>query len=72
MAGNAARVAGGRALAVGTTAVRALEAIVGRAALRRAYTGALRRLYLWREFGGLPLILPEENAHGVRRDSNGW
>ncbi|MDJ0461881.1 S-adenosylmethionine:tRNA ribosyltransferase-isomerase [Streptomyces sp. H27-C3] len=117
---NAARVAGGRILAVGTTAVRALEsaagpdgvvraasgwtdlvvtpdrgvrvvdglltglhepeashllmleAIAGRAALRRGYTEALRRLYLWHEFGDIHLILPEENAHGVRRYSNGW
>ncbi|MEN8656280.1 S-adenosylmethionine:tRNA ribosyltransferase-isomerase [Streptomyces sp. 21So2-11] len=117
---NAARVAGGRILAVGTTAVRALEsaagpdavvraasgwtdlvvtpergvrvvdglltglhepeashllmleAIAGRAALRRGYAEALHHLYLWHEFGDIHLILPEENAHSARRFSNGW
>ncbi|HET6857425.1 MAG TPA: S-adenosylmethionine:tRNA ribosyltransferase-isomerase [Streptomyces sp.] len=117
---NAARAAGGRILAVGTTAVRALEsaagpdgavraaagwtdlvvtpergvravdglltglhepeashllmleAVAGRPVLHRGYTEALRRLYLWHEFGDSHLILPEENAHGVRRYSNGW
>lgn len=105
---NAARAGGGRIIAVGTTAVRALEsaadgdgvvrpaagwtelvvtpergvrivdglltglhepqashllmleAIAGRAALGRAYTAALGRLYLWHEFGDVHLLLPDE------------
>ncbi|WP_329069665.1 S-adenosylmethionine:tRNA ribosyltransferase-isomerase [Streptomyces sp. NBC_01429] len=108
---NAARAGGGRVIAVGTTAVRALEsaavaggdvraaggwtdlvvtpgrgvravdglltglheprashllmleAIAGRAALARGYGEALRRLYLWHEFGDVHLLLPQENAH---------
>ncbi|MER5886301.1 S-adenosylmethionine:tRNA ribosyltransferase-isomerase [Streptomyces sp. NPDC001941] len=108
---NAARAGGGRVVAVGTTAVRALEsaagpggmvgaasgwtdlvvtpgrgvgavdglltglheprashllmleALAGRAALVAAYEEALRRLYLWHEFGDVHLILPEEAAH---------
>lgn len=107
---NAARAGGGRVIAVGTTAVRALEssvhggvvraargwtdlvvtpergvrvveglltglhepeashllmleAVAGRAALRRAYAEALRGRYLWHEFGDVHLILPEETAH---------
>ncbi|MGW7197689.1 S-adenosylmethionine:tRNA ribosyltransferase-isomerase [Streptomyces chryseus] len=107
---NAARAAGGRVVAVGTTAVRALEsaagpdgvvrpaagwtglvvtpergvrvvdglltglheprashllmleAIAGRAALRRAYAEALRHGYLWHEFGDVHLVLPEESV----------
>ncbi|MFD3946095.1 S-adenosylmethionine:tRNA ribosyltransferase-isomerase [Streptomyces sp. NPDC058579] len=108
---NAARAGGGRAIAVGTTAVRALEsaaddrgvvraaagwtdlvvtpargvrvvdglltglheprashllmleAIAGRPALDRAYTEAVRALYLWHEFGDVHLLLPEEGPH---------
>ncbi|MFG3493380.1 S-adenosylmethionine:tRNA ribosyltransferase-isomerase [Streptomyces sp. NPDC047928] len=108
---NAARAGGGRIVAVGTTAVRALEsatdtggvvraasgwtdlvvtpargvravdglltglhepeashllmleAVAGRAALSRAYTEAVRRRYLWHEFGDVHLLLPEEPAH---------
>ncbi|MFC8920763.1 S-adenosylmethionine:tRNA ribosyltransferase-isomerase [Streptomyces sp. NPDC047821] len=108
---GAARAAGGRIVAVGTTAVRALEsaagedgvvrpasgwtdlvvtprrgvravdglltglhepeashllmleAVAGREALGRAYAEALRRLYLWHEFGDVHLILPEEGPH---------
>ncbi|WP_455360948.1 S-adenosylmethionine:tRNA ribosyltransferase-isomerase [Streptomyces sp. SYSU K21746] len=104
---NAARAGGGRVVAVGTTAVRALEsatgsdgvvraaggwtdlvitpgrgvravdglltglhepeashllmleAIAGRAAVCRSYAEAVRRLYLWHEFGDVHLILPE-------------
>ncbi|TQK43652.1 S-adenosylmethionine:tRNA ribosyltransferase-isomerase [Streptomyces sp. SLBN-118] len=104
---NAARAGGGRIVAVGTTAVRALEsavdadgvvraaggwtdlvitpgrgvravdglltglhepqashllmleAIAGREALGRSYTEALRRSYLWHEFGDIHLILPK-------------
>ncbi|ORT57483.1 S-adenosylmethionine:tRNA ribosyltransferase-isomerase [Streptomyces sp. CB03238] len=40
-----------------------LEAIAGREALGRAYTEALRRLYLWHEFGDVHLILPDEGPH---------
>jgi S-adenosylmethionine:tRNA ribosyltransferase-isomerase len=35
-----------------------LEAIAGRAHLRRSYAAALREGYLWHEFGDLHLILP--------------
>ncbi|MFI9582891.1 S-adenosylmethionine:tRNA ribosyltransferase-isomerase [Streptomyces sp. NPDC052236] len=110
---NAARAGGGRIVAVGTTAVRALEsatgpdrvvraasgwtglvitpgrgvravdglltglhepeashllmleAIAGREALCRSYTEALRRLYLWHEFGDTHLILPDESPHSL-------
>jgi S-adenosylmethionine:tRNA ribosyltransferase-isomerase len=110
---NAARAGGGRIVAVGTTAVRALEsaagadgvvraasgwtdlvitpgrgvravdglltglhepeashllmleAIAGREALCRGYTEALRRLYLWHEFGDVHLILPDEHPHSL-------
>ncbi|RFU83087.1 S-adenosylmethionine:tRNA ribosyltransferase-isomerase [Streptomyces triticagri] len=103
---NAARAAGGRIIAVGTTAVRALEsatgadgvvrpaagftdlvvtpergvravdglltglhepeashlrmleAIAGRTAGERGYDEAVRRLYLWHEFGDVHLLLP--------------
>ncbi|GAA3369674.1 S-adenosylmethionine:tRNA ribosyltransferase-isomerase [Streptomyces sannanensis] len=40
-----------------------LEAITGREALDRAYTEALRRLYLWHEFGDIHLILRDESVH---------
>ncbi|MFJ4967207.1 S-adenosylmethionine:tRNA ribosyltransferase-isomerase [Streptomyces sp. NPDC088755] len=108
---NAARAAGGRAVALGTTAVRALEsavdadgvvrpvagwtdlvvtprrggrvvdglltglhepqashllmleAVAGRAALRRGYEAALERRYLWHEFGDVHLILPDEERN---------
>ncbi|WP_329869674.1 S-adenosylmethionine:tRNA ribosyltransferase-isomerase [Streptomyces sp. SP18CS02] len=108
---NAARAGGGRIVAVGTTAVRALEsaagpdgvveaaagwtdlvvtprrgvravdglltglhepeashllmleAIAGREALGRAYAEAVRRRYLWHEFGDTHLILPAEGPH---------
>ncbi|MGW4033563.1 S-adenosylmethionine:tRNA ribosyltransferase-isomerase [Streptomyces sp. NPDC004838] len=42
-----------------------LEAIAGRAALARSYEEALRRLYLWHEFGDVHLVLPDENAHAL-------
>lgn len=115
---NAARAGGGRVLAVGTTAVRAvesaagpdgvvrgaagrtelvvtpergvrvvdglltglhepqashllmLEAIAGRAAVERGYAEAVRRLYLWHEFGDVHLLLPEEFAHPENCDGN--
>ncbi|MFE6165569.1 S-adenosylmethionine:tRNA ribosyltransferase-isomerase [Streptomyces sp. NPDC056486] len=104
---NAARAGGGRVIAVGTTAVRAvesatgpdgvvraaagrtelvvtpergvravdglltglhepqashllmLEAVAGRAAVDRGYAQAVRRLYLWHEFGDVHLLLPK-------------
>ncbi|QGV81325.1 S-adenosylmethionine:tRNA ribosyltransferase-isomerase [Streptomyces ficellus] len=40
-----------------------LEAVAGREALGRAYAEALRRLYLWHEFGDVHLLLPDEGAH---------
>ncbi|MET9518761.1 S-adenosylmethionine:tRNA ribosyltransferase-isomerase [Streptomyces sp. NPDC002994] len=109
---NAARAGGGRIVAVGTTAVRALEsaagpdgvvreaagwtglvvtpergvrvvdglltglhepqashllmleAVAGRAALRRGYAEALRHRYLWHEFGDVHLLLPEQTGKG--------
>ncbi|MEV0524354.1 S-adenosylmethionine:tRNA ribosyltransferase-isomerase [Streptomyces sp. NPDC050439] len=115
---NAAAAGGGRVIAVGTTAVRAvesaagpdgavraaagrtelvvtpergvrvvdglltglhepqashllmLEAIAGRAAVDRGYTEAVRRLYLWHEFGDVHLLLPEEFAHAESCDGN--
>ncbi|MFF8828750.1 S-adenosylmethionine:tRNA ribosyltransferase-isomerase [Streptomyces sp. NPDC015131] len=116
---GAARAAGGRIVAVGTTAVRALESAAGadgvvrpvegwtdlvvtprrgvrvvdglltglhepeashllmleavaeraagpgagRRVLGRAYAEALRRLYLWHEFGDVHLLLPDEGPH---------
>ncbi|MGW7276397.1 S-adenosylmethionine:tRNA ribosyltransferase-isomerase [Streptomyces sp. NPDC054864] len=117
---NAAKAGGGRVIAVGTTAVRAvesaagsggvvraaagrtelvvtpergvgvvdglltglhepqashllmLEAIAGRAAVDRGYTEAVRRLYLWHEFGDVHLLLPEEFAHTENCCGNCW
>ncbi|MFI1012069.1 S-adenosylmethionine:tRNA ribosyltransferase-isomerase [Streptomyces sp. NPDC020965] len=40
-----------------------LEAIAGRPALGLAYEAALRRLYLWHEFGDVHLVLPDDTAH---------
>ncbi|MEV5982333.1 S-adenosylmethionine:tRNA ribosyltransferase-isomerase [Streptomyces sp. NPDC052114] len=108
---NAARAGGGRVVAVGTTAVRAvesaagadgvvraaagrtelvvtpergvrvvdglltglhepeashllmLEAVAGRAAVERGYAEAVRRLYLWHEFGDVHLLLREDVPH---------
>ncbi|MFD4721683.1 S-adenosylmethionine:tRNA ribosyltransferase-isomerase [Streptomyces sp. NPDC058423] len=40
-----------------------LAAIAGREALTRSYTEALRRLYLWHEFGDVHLILPDQDTH---------
>ncbi|MEU6709439.1 S-adenosylmethionine:tRNA ribosyltransferase-isomerase [Streptomyces wuyuanensis] len=40
-----------------------LAAIAGREALARSYTEALRRLYLWHEFGDVHLILPDQDTH---------
>ncbi|MFF9893929.1 S-adenosylmethionine:tRNA ribosyltransferase-isomerase [Streptomyces longispororuber] len=115
---NAVRAGGGRVVAVGTTAVRAvesaagpdglvraaagrtdlvvtpergvrvvdglltglhepgashllmLEAVAGRAAVERGYAEAVRRLYLWHEFGDVHLLLPEEFAHVTNCSSN--
>lgn len=117
---NAARAAGGRIVAVGTTAVRALEsaagtggvvrpasgwtelvvtprrgvrvvdglltglhepeashllmleAIAGRDALTSAYAEALRRRYLWHEFGDVHLVLPPVQPHPEDCASNTW
>ncbi|MEV0322122.1 S-adenosylmethionine:tRNA ribosyltransferase-isomerase [Streptomyces sp. NPDC050658] len=117
---NAARAGGGRVIAVGTTAVRAvesatgtdgvvraaegrtelvvtpergvrvvdglltglhepeashllmLEAIAGRAAVDRGYAEAVRRRYLWHEFGDVHLILPEETPHAESCCGNFW
>ncbi|MGW0907588.1 S-adenosylmethionine:tRNA ribosyltransferase-isomerase [Streptomyces sp. NPDC002853] len=115
---NAAAAGGGRVIAVGTTAVRAvesavgpdgvvraaagrtelvvtpergvrvvdglltglhepqashllmLEAVAGRAAVDRGYTEAVRRLYLWHEFGDVHLLLPKEFAHAENCGGN--
>ncbi|MET9376719.1 S-adenosylmethionine:tRNA ribosyltransferase-isomerase [Streptomyces sp. NPDC002992] len=40
-----------------------LEAVAGGPALHRAYTEAVRELYLWHEFGDVHLILPDEAPH---------
>ncbi|MEU0023727.1 S-adenosylmethionine:tRNA ribosyltransferase-isomerase [Streptomyces sp. NPDC006335] len=40
-----------------------LEAVAGRAAIDRGYEEALRRRYLWHEFGDVHLLLPGEGAH---------
>ncbi|MFD9909818.1 S-adenosylmethionine:tRNA ribosyltransferase-isomerase [Streptomyces sp. NPDC059063] len=116
---NAARAGGGRVVAVGTTAVRAvesaagadgvvraaagrtglvvtpergvrvvdglltglhepeashllmLEAVAGRAAVERGYAEAVRRLYLWHEFGDVHLLLRDDNAHREHCSRNG-
>ncbi|NNN36530.1 S-adenosylmethionine:tRNA ribosyltransferase-isomerase [Streptomyces sp. S3(2020)] len=49
-----------------------LEAVAGRAAIDRAYTEALRGLYLWHEFGDVHLILPEESPHTEHCCRNCW
>ncbi|MEU9143058.1 S-adenosylmethionine:tRNA ribosyltransferase-isomerase [Streptomyces sp. NPDC048349] len=117
---NAARAAGRRVIAVGTTAVRALEsaadaqgrvraargwtdlvvtpergvrvvdglltglhepgashllmleAVAGRAAVRRGYAEAAARLCLWHEFGDVHLLLKEEPGHAMHCSSNAW
>lgn len=117
---NAARAGSGRVIAVGTTAVRAvesaagpdgvvraaagrtelvvtpergvrvvdglltglhepqashllmLEAVAGRAAVDRGYAEAVRRLYLWHEFGDVHLLLPEEFPHAENCGGNCW
>lgn len=40
-----------------------LEAVAGRGAVRRGYDQALRRRYLWHEFGDVHLLLPDEDRH---------
>lgn len=47
-----------------------LEAVAGRSAVGRAYDEALRRLYLWDEFGDVHLVLPEEGRHAARCGGN--
>ncbi|MGW1159996.1 S-adenosylmethionine:tRNA ribosyltransferase-isomerase [Streptomyces sp. NPDC002519] len=49
-----------------------LEAVAGRAAIRRGYEEALAGLYLWHEFGDTHLILPEETPHTEHCSSNRW
>ncbi|MFI9650259.1 S-adenosylmethionine:tRNA ribosyltransferase-isomerase [Streptomyces sp. NPDC052040] len=49
-----------------------LEAVAGRAAVRRGYEEALAGLYLWHEFGDAHLLLPEETAHTEHCSSNYW
>jgi S-adenosylmethionine:tRNA ribosyltransferase-isomerase len=40
-----------------------LEAVAGRPAIDRGYEEALRRHYLWHEFGDVHLLLPERDPH---------
>ncbi|MCF3125570.1 S-adenosylmethionine:tRNA ribosyltransferase-isomerase, partial [Streptomyces arenae] len=40
-----------------------LEAVAGRAAVERGYAEAVRRLYLWHEFGDVHLLLQEDTPH---------
>ncbi|MFI8933156.1 S-adenosylmethionine:tRNA ribosyltransferase-isomerase [Streptomyces sp. NPDC053474] len=47
-----------------------LEAVAGRAAVERGYAEAVRRLYLWHEFGDVHLVLREESAHREHCFSN--
>lgn len=47
-----------------------LEAVAGRAAIDRGYQEALRRHYLWHEFGDLHLLLPTEDPHTEHCASN--
>ncbi|MDX3671401.1 S-adenosylmethionine:tRNA ribosyltransferase-isomerase [Streptomyces europaeiscabiei] len=47
-----------------------LEAVGGRAAIDRAYQEAVGGRYLWHEFGDVHLVLPPEEPHGERCDSN--
>ncbi|MFC7306736.1 S-adenosylmethionine:tRNA ribosyltransferase-isomerase [Streptomyces monticola] len=49
-----------------------LEAIAGKAAVSRAYAEAVRRLYLWHEFGDSHLILPNEGSDGMNCSGNCW
>ncbi|MFF4059665.1 S-adenosylmethionine:tRNA ribosyltransferase-isomerase [Streptomyces sp. NPDC001668] len=49
-----------------------LEAVAGRAAIDRGYEEALRRRYLWHEFGDLHLLLPAEDPHAEHCVSNCW
>ncbi|MHC3468397.1 S-adenosylmethionine:tRNA ribosyltransferase-isomerase [Streptomyces sp. 7R007] len=47
-----------------------LEAIAGPEAIDRGYEEALRRGYLWHEFGDVHLILPAEHPHTEHCSSN--
>ncbi|WP_406127807.1 S-adenosylmethionine:tRNA ribosyltransferase-isomerase [Streptomyces canus] len=47
-----------------------LEAVAGQAAIDRGYEEALRRLYLWHEFGDVHLLLPDKDSHAEHCSSN--
>lgn len=47
-----------------------LEAVAGRAAVDRGYAEAVRRLYLWHEFGDVHLLLPEDAPHAANCGGN--
>ncbi|MFF1307616.1 S-adenosylmethionine:tRNA ribosyltransferase-isomerase [Streptomyces sp. NPDC058307] len=49
-----------------------LEAVAGRAAIDRGYEEALRRRYLWHEFGDVHLLLPDEHPHAQHCGRNCW
>ncbi|MFJ6388424.1 S-adenosylmethionine:tRNA ribosyltransferase-isomerase [Streptomyces sp. NPDC091972] len=49
-----------------------LEAVAGRAAIDRGYEEALRRRYLWHEFGDVHLLLPQEGPHAEHCSRNCW
>jgi len=49
-----------------------LEAVAGRAAVDRGYEEALRRNYLWHEFGDVHLLLPREDPHTEHCARNCW
>ncbi|MFJ4199448.1 S-adenosylmethionine:tRNA ribosyltransferase-isomerase [Streptomyces sviceus] len=49
-----------------------LEAVAGRAAIGRGYEEALRRNYLWHEFGDVHLLLPQEGPHTEHCGRNCW
>ncbi|MET7734542.1 S-adenosylmethionine:tRNA ribosyltransferase-isomerase [Streptomyces sp. NPDC005402] len=49
-----------------------LEAVAGQAAIDRGYQEALRRRYLWHEFGDVHLLLPKQGPHAEHCDRNCW
>lgn len=62
--------AGGEHLVDHTRACGAVEA--HEPSYRAGRRGGAGQLYLWHEFGDVPLILPEENAHPERCSGNSW